>query len=118
MLVMQRYIRACAVIAVCIAGALHAQTPQPDIGTTLREMEQARPTTPPQPKPSLDIEQPAQVPSDSAPETQFPVARIRVTGSTAYPATRLEALVSELGGRKASLMELRQGAERITRFYR
>jgi hemolysin activation/secretion protein len=115
---MQRNIRACAGIAVCIAGTLHAQTPQPDIGTTLREMEQARPTTPPQPKRSLEIEQPAHVPSDSAPETQFPVARIRVTGSTAYPASRLEALVSELGGRKASLEELRQAAQTITRFYR
>lgn len=117
--VMQRYIRTCSVIAVWFAGALQAQPPpQPDIGTTLREMEQVRPATPPPPKRSLDIEQPAHAPSGATPETQFLVARIRVTGSTAYPPARLEALLSEFGGRKTSLAEIRQGAATITQFYR
>jgi hemolysin activation/secretion protein len=115
---MRRYIRCCAVIAVCYNGALQAQATPPDIGTTLREMEQERPATAPPPKSSLDIEQPAHAPAEPVAETQFPVAEIRVTGSTVYPASRLEALVSQFGGRKVSLAELTEAATTITRFYR
>ncbi|MFL6604682.1 MAG: ShlB/FhaC/HecB family hemolysin secretion/activation protein [Steroidobacteraceae bacterium] len=115
---MRRYFRSCAIIGVFFNGALQAQTAPPDIGTTLREMEQERPVTAPPPAPSLDIEQPARTPSESAPETPFLVAQIRVTGSTAYPASRLEALVSRFSGRTVSLAELREAAATITRFYR
>ncbi len=114
----QWYIRTCAVLFATIASTSHAQTPPPDIGTTLREMEQQRPAAPPAPKTTLDIEQPAAVAAESAPDTLFPVERIRVTGSTAYPAKRLEALVSRYAGHASSLAQLRQGAATITRFYR
>jgi hemolysin activation/secretion protein len=112
------HIAGCTAIASGFAGALHAQTAAPDIGTTLREMEQQRPAVPPAPTHPLDIEQPKATPVDSGPETQFTVAKIRVTGSTAYPASRLEALVCEFTGRKESLAQLRKAADAITRFYR
>jgi hemolysin activation/secretion protein len=116
--VMRQYIRSYAVIAALITGVVHAQTPPADIGTTLREMEQERPATPAPPTRPLDIERPEQAPPESAQEDQIPVARIRVTGSTVYPASRLEALVSDFSGRQASLGQLRQAAGTITRFYR
>src|SRR6266702_3540277 len=113
-----RHIASYTAIALGFAGGLHAQTAAPDIGTTLREMEQQRPAVPPAPTHPLDIEQPKAAPVASGPETQFTVAKIRVTGSTAYPASRLEPLVSEFTGRKESLAQLRKAADAITRFYR
>src|SRR5882757_3616603 len=102
----RRYAPGFAAIAVWFAGNLQAQTPPPDIGTNLREMERERPATPPPPTRSLEIEQPAPAPLESAAETQIPVTRIRITGSTAYPARQLEALVSQFGGHNASVSEL------------
>jgi hemolysin activation/secretion protein len=109
-----RHIAGCIAIALGFAGGLRAQTAAPNIGTTLREMEQQRPAVPPAPTHPLDIEQPKAAAVESGPETQFTVAKIRVTGSTAYPASRLEALVSEFTGRSESLAQLRKAADTIT----
>jgi hemolysin activation/secretion protein len=117
MLFMRRYVRSCAVIAVWFHATLHAQTTPPDIGTTLREMGQDRPVTSSPRAPSLEIEQPAHPPLDTVPQTQFPITQIRVTGSSAYPASRLEALVSGFCGRTGSLAQLEEAAATITRFY-
>jgi hemolysin activation/secretion protein len=114
----KRHIAHFTAIAVGFVGALQAQTAPPNIGTTLREMEQARPAAPPVPTRKLDIEQTEHAPAQSEPQTRFRVTRIRVTGSTAYRAGRLEALVSGFSGREESLGQLRQAAETITRFYR
>ena len=118
MSVTRGYIRACVVLYGTIVGTSHAQTAPPDIGTTLREMERQRPTPPPASKTTLDIEQSAPIAPESAPGTVFPVERIRVTGSSVFPAKRLEALVSKYADHSTSLARLRQGATIITRFYR
>jgi hemolysin activation/secretion protein len=81
-------------------------------------MEQQRPAPPQPPKPALNIQQSAPNAKESASGALFAVEQIRVTGSTAYPAKRLEALVSQYAGPQSSLAELRQGAAVITRFYR
>jgi len=112
------YTRSCIALLTGLVCNAHAQTTPPDIGTTLREMQQQRPAPPPPPKAVLDIEQTDSTAADSAAETQFPVARIRVTGSTAYPAKRLEALVSQYAGRPVSLTDLRRGTAILTKFYR
>ena len=112
------YKRSCAALLAGVMGTASAQTSPPDIGTTLREMEQQRPAPPQPSKPALDIQQSAPNAKDSAPGVLFPVEQIRVTGSTAYPAKRLEALVSQYAGHQTSLADLRQGAATITRFYR
>ena len=120
MRVTQWSILSSAALLAGILGTASAQTGPPDIGTTLREMEQQRPAPPPAPKSPLDIQQSAPNTTDAAPGSGalFPVEQIRVTGSTAYPAKRLEALVSQYGGHPVSLADLRQGAAIITRFYR
>lgn len=112
------YTLGCIALAAGLACNAFAQTTPPDIGTTLREMQQQRPTPPPPPKPVLDVDQSDGTRAESGAETKFAVARIRVTGSTAYPAKRLEALVSRYAGSEASLADLRRGAATITKFYR
>jgi hemolysin activation/secretion protein len=101
-----------------LANSAIAQTTPPDIGTTLREMQQQRPTPPPPPKSGLDIQQPAPSKADTNGGPQFTAEKITVTGATAFPAMRLEELVSKYAKRPTSLVELRQGAATITRFYR
>src|SRR3954468_15044894 len=108
----------CATLLVAVVGIASAQTTPPDIGTTLREMEQQRPAPPPPPKSGLDIQQSTPSAPDTAQGTEFNIAHIKVTGSTAFTAKRLETLLSSYTGRPTSLAELRRGAATITRFYR
>ena len=113
------HVRCCAAVMAAMLSTAVAQTNPPDIGTTLREMQQQRAVPPPPPKSSLDILQSApSTPEDSQPDALIPVAQIKVTGSTAYPPRRLEALVSQYTGHPVSLNDLRKGAAAITRFYR
>jgi hemolysin activation/secretion protein len=109
-------------LAVALWGSspsAYAQATPPDIGTTLRETEPPATLTPTTPAPALDIPKSESAPSaSSAASASFPVQRIRVTGSSVFPASRLEQLLSDVSQRDTSLTELRQAAQRITDFYR
>lgn len=105
-------------VALFIAlGMAHAQQ-IPDAGRILREQQQpvlapSKPTTP-----GPRIEMPER-PALTAPiATRFQIKAFRVTGTTAFPATRLEELVREFVGREIGIAELQEAAAIITRFYR
>ena len=110
--------RAVAIAAMFAAlGVAHAQQ-RPDAGTTLRDTQQPTPAPSKPAPPAPRIEAPAR-PALSAPAAaRFQVKNIRVTGSSAFPAARLEELVREFAGRELGLAELQEAAARITRFYR
>ncbi len=99
-------------------GSVLAQVLPPNIGTTIREIEQTRPEVPVERSPSLQVDEPARPPLQASADTRFPVTGFRVSGATAFPASELTALLRDLEGRELSLAELEQGAGRITRFYR
>jgi hemolysin activation/secretion protein len=108
-----------AAFVATLLGTANAQNANPpDIGTTLREMQQQRPTPPPAPKSSLNIQQSTPNTQGSAAGPTFPVEKINITGLTAFKPQSLQALVSEYTGHPASLADLRRGAANITRFYR
>src|SRR4051812_35237047 len=109
--------RLCAALLAAVAGIASAQTTPPDIGTTLREMEQRRPAPPPPPKSGLDIQQSTPSAQDTAKGPEFNLAQIKVTGSTAFTAKRLETLLNSYIGHPTSLADLRRSAATITRFY-
>ena len=108
----------CAALLVAVVGIASAQTTPPDIGTTLREMEQRRPAPPSPPKSGLDIQQSTPSAQDTSQGAEFNIAQIKVTGSTAFTAKHLETLLSSYIDHPTSLAELRRGAATITRFYR
>lgn len=111
-------------LSLAIAGVLGAwgapapaaaQT-QPDAGQVLRE-NQPRPVLPAPPAtPVLRVEeQPAGAPSSSA---RFAITQVRVTGSTAFTAEQLAAVVNDLPGPNRSLTDLEAAARRISAYYR
>jgi len=115
---MRRAVLSAALLAAL--GMAQAQQPQrpPDSGIIQREMQQPQPAPvkPAPPVPRIDA---PERPALSAPSaTRFQVKVIRITGNTVFPATQLEALVSEFAGRELGLAELQEAAARITRFYR
>lgn len=95
-----------------------AQVVPPDIGTTLRELEQRRPEVPQRTSPSLQMEQPPRPALEAAPEVTFPVNSVRITGATVFPESRLLPLVKEYVGPEVSLADLEEAAARISKFYR
>ena len=99
------------------AASALAQVMPPDIGTTIREIQQTRPEVPPQRRPSLEVDQPARPALQAAPDVRFPVERFRITGATAFSAELL-SLLRDFQGRDLGLADLEQAAARITAFYR
>lgn len=95
-----------------------AQVIPPDIGTTIREIEQKRPEVPQLRSPSLQVDQPARPSLQAPPDMRFPVKGFRITGATAFPEQELLSLVKEYEGRELTLADLEEAAARITRFYR
>lgn len=108
---------AALVLALTSAPAL-AQVLPPDIGTTIREIEQRRPEVPPERRPSLQVDEPARPALQAAPDTRFAVRAFRITGASAFPASELLRLLREFEDRDLGLADLEQAASRITRFYR
>lgn len=111
--------RRAALLAALLAalGAANAQQ-RPDAGRTLRESQQPvpAPAKPAAPVPRIEV---PERPALSAPAAaRFQVKAIRVTGSSVFPAARLEELVREYAGRELGLADLQEAAARITRFYR
>lgn len=105
----------------CALGAGGASPPavaqtQPDAGQVLRE-SQPRPVLPAPPAtPVLRVnEQAAGAVNGSA---RFAITQVRVTGSTAFTAGQLEAVVNDLPGPDRSLADLEAAARRISAWYR
>jgi len=97
--------------------AVAAERP-PDIGTTLREIEQRRPAVPPRADPSMQVQQTARPALKAAAGATFKVNSVRISGATVFSDLELLPLVSGLGGRDVGLVELDTAAARITQFYR
>jgi hemolysin activation/secretion protein len=95
-----------------------AQVIPPDIGTTIRELEQKRPEVPQQKSPSLQVEQPPRPVLEAAPGVTFPVKRLRITGASVFPESKLLPLVKEYEGRDVSLADLERAAAAVSKFYR
>lgn len=110
---------ALAVLTVTLGcGLVVAAERPPDIGTTLREIEQKRPAVPPRADPSLQVEQTARPVLEVAAGATFKVNSVRISGATVFADLELLPLVSELAGRDVGLAELDAAAARVTQFYR
>jgi hemolysin activation/secretion protein len=94
-----------------------AQVP-PDAGGVLRDVEKPRPALPKKPPARLELEEPARAPLKAAPAVRFTLKAFRITGSSAFAESELQALVREFVGREVGLAELDEAAARITRHYR
>jgi hemolysin activation/secretion protein len=103
-----------AVLAANAAPAIDAA------GQITRELqqEQERKLKKPKPIPPLNTESGTSTASDIVDNTQIPVNAIRVTGSTVYSASELEAMVADMVGGTHSLTELELAAGRISTHYR
>jgi len=105
----------------CALGVWGASLPaaaqtQPDAGQVLRENrpQQALPAPPAGSVLRVD-EQATGSANDSA---RFAITQVRVTGSAAFTAAQLEAVVSDLIGPDRSLADLQAAARRISAYYR
>lgn len=107
-----------ALLLTSVCGAGLAQVLPPDIGTTIREIEQRRPAVPERRQPALQLDEPARPALQAAPNVRFRVERFRITGTTAFPPAELLSLLGDFKGGDRSLADLEQAAARITRFYR
>jgi len=97
-------------------GAAWADELPPNIGTTIREIEQKRPTAPPKSDPSLKVER-SRAAMSGAPETRFHVNSVRISGTTVFPDLELLALVDDVAGHDVTLADLERVAARISDFY-
>jgi len=104
-------------VALGCAGVTAAERP-PNVGTTVREIEQQRPAVPPKAKPSLQVEPPSRPALDAAGDATFRVNSVRISGATLFSDLELLPLVAELAGREVGLADLEAAAGRITQFYR
>ena len=93
-----------------------ADEPPPNIGTTIREIEQKRPTAPPKSDSSLKVER-SRTAMSGAPETRFHVSSVRISGTTVFPDLELLPLVDDIAGHDATLADLERAAARISDFY-
>lgn len=88
----------------------------PDAGQTLRDLEKQPLDKTPKAAPTLRIEN-NEARKEGSTERVM-VRAIYVTGSTAFAASELEAIVANLSGAERTLAELDDGAEHITTYYR
>ncbi len=77
-------LRVAGVVALTISLACGAAEPPPDIGTTLRELEQKRPAVPPKPDPSLQVDKSSRPALEAGAATKFAVSSVRISGATAF----------------------------------
>ena len=108
------------ILVIIFSLGTRAQSP-PDAGQTSRELQkQPELNNPPnatKPIKPLHIESTAPR-KQTTQDVRITVKAIYVTGSSAYPANTLEAIVADLVGREINMAELEAGIERITAFYR
>jgi len=106
------------VLTMSLGGiAAAADTPPPNIGTTIREIEQKRPAVPPQSKTPLQVEGTTRQAMDASAATTFHVSSVRISGATAFTDMELLQLASGVAGRDVTLADLEAAAARITQFY-
>ena len=108
------------ILVIIFSLGTRAQVP-PDAGQTSRELQKQPEllSGPDATKPikPLDIES-AGPRKQTTQAVRITVKAIHVTGSSAYPASTLEAIVADLVGRDVNMAELEAAIERITAFYR
>jgi len=97
-------------------GTARGDEPPPNIGTTVREIEQKRPTAPPKSDSSLKVER-SRAAMDGAPETRFRVSSVRISGTTVFSDLELLQLVDDIAGHDVTLADLEGAAARISDFY-
>lgn len=109
-----------AVFAITLATATLAQVP-PDAGTSLRMLEPPTLTLPRKSPPGADIEPPARPALQPVPAIRFKLNAIRLTGATVFTESELQRHLQEQAGRyighEVGILELREAAALITRFY-
>lgn len=111
-------LRAAGAFALTVSLACGAAEPPPDIGTTLRELEQKRPVVPPKVDPSLQVDKSSRPALEAGAATKFAVSSVRISGATAFSDLELLPLIDGVAGHQVTLADLQAAAERITRFYR
>lgn len=93
----------------------------PDAGATLRMLEPPTVTLPRKPSPGVDVDVPARPVLQPAPQIRFELKAFRITGASAFPESELQRQLHEhVGqyiGREVGILELREAAALITRFY-
>lgn len=109
-----------AAVAATLAANVLAQS-APDAGSTLRMLEPPTLTLPRKPPPGVEVEVPARPAIQAGPETRFELKAFRITGATVFPESELlQDLREHFGqriGQTVGILELREAAARITRFY-
>lgn len=104
-------------LALLSAWLVHAAPVPPNAGQSLRELQQPNVGVP-RAADSVRIQSSAadqNAPSDT---TRIAVKVVRVTGSTIFQASELEALVADLAGGERSFADIKTAAARITSLYR
>ena len=107
----------------CSFSVLAAAPGQPDAGQVIRDLQQQLELKPkattPVPAPRIEGET-TPPPTTVTPDANARVAvkAVHVTGITVFPADELESVVAYLVGGEHTLTELKEGAARITAFYR
>lgn len=96
----------------------HAAPAAPDAGQTIRELQTQPELNAPKTTPPLRLEENVTRRDSAHGDVRIAVSGIRVSGSSVFTATELEALVADLVGGEHTLAELYQGAARITAYYR
>ncbi|WP_066331250.1 ShlB/FhaC/HecB family hemolysin secretion/activation protein [Azohydromonas lata] len=108
-----------ALLAAALAAAVWAlpaaAQPVPDAGQVLRDL---RPPVEQVPRGGATLTVPADTDTSADQGQRFAVRTLRIEGVRSLDEAEVRALVAPLEGTQASLGELRQAAQRITRFYR
>ncbi len=105
-------------LAVLACANALAAPPVPDAGQISRDLQNQPDLTAPKSVAPLRVEGQALPPGAKSGDIRFAVKTLHVTGSSAFSAQELEALVQDLAGAEHSLAELTAGAGRITAYYR
>ena len=92
--------RVTGVFALTISFACGAAEPPPDIGTTLRELEQKRPAVPPKSDPSLRVDKTSRPALDADAAARFTVSSVRISGATAFSDLELLPLIDGIAGHR------------------
>ncbi len=106
------------VLTFLAALSAHAAPVAPDAGQTIRELQTQPELNAPKTTPPLRLEENVTRRDSAQGDVRIAVNGIRVSGSSAFTAAELEALVADLIGGEHTLAELYQGAARITAYYR
>lgn len=107
-------------LALALLSGLAAQAAPiaPDAGQTSRELQKQPRVLAPKTTEPLHIKGGTATKGAADNNVRFAVKAIHVTGSSAFKADVLEAMVADLIGSVHTLAELEAGAERITAWYR